>query len=165
MSPILVEGPLRGPLVVGSLGAGLNLEVEGRLEVEGWVEDVEEVRVELDFFIVHLLFPFLKVMGRAWICMQRFACLAYLEAFSLLASLDREESVITLSSCRAAEGEVKAESVSAGALSLKSPSPVHVVPWVAPGAIFWGERVVPGGATHVITTSSALLPSLLQYGV
>ena len=171
MLPILVEESLRGPLVEGSLGAGLSLEVEGRLEVEGWVEDVEEVRVELDFFIVHLLFPFLKVMGRAWICMQRFVCLAFLEAFSLLASLERDESVITLSSCRAAEGEVKAESVSAGALSrapflsLKSSLPVHVVPWLAPGAIFWGERVVPGGAVHVITASSALLPSLLQYGV
>ena len=66
--PILVEELLRGPLVGGSLGAGLNLEVEGRLEVEGGEEDVEEVKVVLDFFIVHLLFPFLKVMGRAWIC-------------------------------------------------------------------------------------------------
>ena len=168
MSPNLVVGQLRGSLVVGSLGAGLNLEVEGRLEVE---EGVEDVKVVLDFFIDHLLFPFLKVMGRAWICMQRFVCLAFLEAFSLLASLERDESVITLSSCRAAEGEVKAESVSAGALSrapflsLKSSLPVHVVPWLTPGAIFWGERVVPGGAVHVITASSALLPSLLQYGV
>ena len=142
------------------------MEVEGRLEEEG----VEDVKVVLDFFIDHLLFPFLKVMGRAWICMQRFVCLAFLEALSLLASLERDVSAITLSSSRAAEGEVKVESVStealsrAPSLSLKSSLPVHVVPWLTPGAILWGERVVPGGAVHVITDSSALLPSL-QYGV
>ena len=143
------------------------MEVEGRLEEE---EGVEDVKVVLDFFIDHLLFPFLKVMGRAWICMQRFVCLAFLEALSLLVSLERDVSAITLSSSRAAEGEVKVESVStealsrAPSLSLKSSLPVHVVPWLTPGAILWGERVVPGGAVHVITDSSALLPSL-QYGV
>ena len=124
----------------------------------------------LGLLIDHLLFPFLKVMGRAWICMQRFVCLAFLEALSLLASLERDVSAITLSSSRAAEGEVKVESVFTEALSraqflsLKSSLSVHVVPWLTPGAILWGERVVPGGAVHVITDSSALLPSL-QYGV
>jgi len=133
-------------------------------------EGVEYVKVVLDFFIDHLLFPFLKVMGRAWICMQRFVCLAFLEALSLLVSLERDVSAITLSSSRATDGEVKVESVSPEALSrapflsLKSSVPVHVVPWLTPGAILWGERVVPGGAVHVITDSSALLPSL-QYGV
>ena len=133
-------------------------------------EGVEYVKVVLDFFIDHLLFPFLKVMGRAWICMQRFVCLAFLEALSLLVSLERDVSAITLSSSRAADGEVKVESVSpealsrAPSLSLKSSLPVHVVPWLTPGDTLWGERVVPGGAVHVITDSSALLPSL-QYGV
>ena len=143
------------------------MEVEGRLEEE---EGVEDVKVVLGLLIDHLLFPFLKVMGRAWICMQRFVFLAFLEALSLLASLERDVSAITLSSSRAAEGEVKVESVStealswAPSLSLKSSLPVHVVPWLTPGDILWGERVVPGGAVHVITDSSALLPSL-QYGV
>ena len=148
-------------------------------------EGVEYVKVVLDFFIDHLLFPFLKVMGRAWICMQRFVCLAFLEALSLLVSLERDVSAITLSSSRAAEGEVKVESVSSEALShpsltrrrladalsiptvtrapslsLKSSLIVHVAPGLTPGDTLWGGRVVSGGAVHVITDSSVLLPSL-----
>ena len=148
--------------------------MEGKLvdgaEEEEEEEGVEEVEGMWGLLMDHLLFPLLKVMGRAGIWMQRFVFFASLEALSLLVSLERDVSAITLSSSRAAEGEVKVESVStealsrAPSLSLKSSLPVHVVPWLTPGAILWGERVVPGGAVHVITDSSALLPSL-QYGV
>ena len=132
---------------------------------------MEEVEVMWGLLIDHLLFPLLKVMGRAWIWMQRFIFFASLEALSLLASLERDVPAITLSSSRAAEGEVNAGSGPAVALSLPSltwsPSlsqesslTVHVVPWVTPGETLWGGRVAPGGAVHFITDSSALLPSL-----
>ena len=146
---------------------------------------MEEVEVMWGLLIDHLLFPLLKVMGRAWIWMQRFIFFASLEALSLLASLERDVPAITLSSSRAAEGEVNAGSgpsealshpsltrrrlaealsiptvTRAPSLSLKSSLIVHVAPGLTPGDTLWGGRVVPGGAVHVITDSSVLLPSL-----
>ena len=92
--------------------------MEGSLE-EGVVEEgVEEVGGMWGLLMDHLLFPFLKVMGRAWIWMQRFVFFASLEALSLLANLMSDVPAITLSSSRAAEGEVKAGSGSVVALSL-----------------------------------------------
>ena len=134
-------------------------------------EGVEEVGGMWGLLMDHLLFPLLKVMGRAGIWMQRFVFFASLEALSLLASLMRDVPAITLSSSRAAEGEVNAGSGPAVALSLPSltwsPSlslesslTVHVAPWVTPGETLWGGRVAPGGAVHFITDSSVLLPSL-----
>ena len=145
--------------------------MEGSLE-EGVVEEgVEEVGGMWGLLMDHLLFPLLKVMGRAGIWMQRFVFFASLEALSLLASLMRDVPAITLSSSRAAEGEVNAGSGPAVALSLPSltwsPSlslesslTVHVAPGVTPGETLWGGRVAPGGAVHFITDSSVLLPSL-----
>ena len=132
---------------------------------------MEEVGGMWGLLMDHLLFPLLKVMGRAWIWMQRFVFFASLEALSLLASLMRDVPAITLSSSLAAEGEVNAGSGPAVALSLPSltwsPSlspesslTVHVAPWVTLGETLWGGRVAPGGAVHFITDSSALLPSL-----
>ena len=126
-------------------------------------EGVEYVEVVLGLLIDHLLFPFLKVMGRAWICMQRFVFLAFLEALSLLASLERDVSAITLSSSLAAEA---ADALSlpsltwVPSLSLKSSLTVHAAPGLTPGVTLWGGRVAPGGAVHFITDSSVLLPSL-----
>ena len=161
------------------------MEVEGSLE-EGVVEEgVEEVGGMWGLLMDHLLFPFLKVMGRAGIWMQRFVFFASLETLSLLASLMRDVLAITLSSSLAAEVEVNAGSGPADALSLptltrrrpadalslptvtRAPSLslessliVHVAPGLTPGDTLWGGRVVPGGAVHVITDSSVLLPSL-----
>ena len=121
----------------------------------------------------HLLFPLLKVMGRAAIWMQRLVFFASLEIFSLLASLMREVLAITLSSSLAAEDEVNAECGPADALSLpsltwvpslslKSSLAVHAAPGLTPGVTLWGGRVAPGGAAHLITDSSALLQPSLQ---
>ena len=144
--------------------------VDGAEEAEE-EEGVEEVEGIWGLLMVHLLFPFLKVIGSAWIWMQRFVFLASLDALSLLANLMSDVPAITLSSSRAAEGEVNAGSGPAVALSLPSltwspslslePSlTVHAEPWATPGETLWGGRVAPGGAVHFITDSSVLLPSL-----
>ena len=147
--------------------------MEGSLEEGVEEEGVEEVGGMWGLLMDHLLFPLLKVMGRAGIWMQRFVFFASLEALSLLASLMRDVPAITLSSSLAAEGEVNAGCGPADALSLPSltwaPSlslesslTVHVAPGVTPGDTLWGGRVDPGGAVHFITDSSALLQPSLQ---
>ena len=147
--------------------------MEGSVEEEGVEEGVEEVEGMWGFFMDHLSFPLLKVMGRAEIWMQRLVFFASLEIFSLLASLMREVLAITLSSSLAAEVEVNVECGPADALSLpsltwvpslslKSSLAVHAAPGLTPGVTLWGGRVAPGGAVHFITDSSALLQPSLQ---
>ena len=147
--------------------------MEGSVEEEGVEEGVEEVEGMWGFFMDHLFFPLLKVMGRAAIWMQRLAFFASLEIFSFLASLMREVPTITLSSSLPAEDEVNVECGPADALSLPSltwvPSlslmsslAVQAAPGLTPGVTLWGGRVAPGGAVHLITDSSALLQPSLQ---
>ena len=148
--------------------------MEGSVEEEEMVEEgVEEVEGMWGFFMDHLFFPLLKVMGRAAIWMQRLAFFASLEIFSFLASLMREVPTITLSSSLPAEDEVNVEGGSADTLSLPSftwvPSlslmsslAVQAAPGLTPGVTLWGGRVAPGGAVHLITDSSALLQPSLQ---
>ena len=147
--------------------------MEGSVEEEGVEEGGEEVEGMWGFFMDHLFFPLLKVMGRAAIWMQRLVFFASLEIFSFLASLMREVPTITLSSSLPAEDEVNVECGPADTLSLPSltwvPSlslmsslAVQAAPGLTPGVTLWGGRVAPGGAVHLITDSSALLQPSLQ---
>ena len=151
--------------------------MEGSVEEEEVVEEgMEEVEGMWGFFMDHLFFPLLKVMGRAAIWMQRLAFFASLEIFSFLASLMREVPMITLSNSLPAEDEVNVEGGSADTLSLPSLSLLWVPslslssslavqatpgPSSSHGVTLWGRRVAPGAATHLIADSSALEPPSL----